>query len=390
MAWSGSVLEDLCRTILKDSLTLGKVPSEGESAAYFPAFKAAIKAKYDRYMRVSNEMTRHIRSTRLGPHIEVAARHARRIQEMIQTPAMQTALDILNMPSVRHHLAAIQHAVAVLDESVTNRLGAIQQAAAVLDESVTNRLRAIKTHHRTLESLGEIFRNLPQFDLWEEFQRAVDAAVSEKKETDYGFISPYWPVGHLIELARLPERDRNVVISRRLLSITQEQMFIDEILDTLSGSRLLKKRGKIAEEGLENHRLRRYHSAISTLLPQVEGILADLVALSGRVKLSRGKLYELDTHGRYKQDKKGKRIEVKGVRRLVQLSGYSKGHPLELTAHVLTNEIFRDRNLILHGKRVNFGKPKESTRVVLTLYILARELEGIESKARSKTIEDNG
>ena len=313
------VLSNLCRAIVEASFIKDQSPAEGESWAQFAALKDAFEAQNER--------------------------------------------------------------IAQLNQQIASSLARFHEAMTLWDDTIREVLRSIEANARFVASAGRLFSQIPRRDYWLDFELALEPAAAKIKETGYGFFLDHMPVTDVFELGNLPARERRIAISRRLLTASQNRTFVDETLRKLAGSRLLRKRTKVVREGLENHQERRYYSAISTLLPQVEGILGDLVGLSGRVRLSRNKLYELDGDGRNKRGKDGKRIEVKGGARLAQLAVYEDGHPLELTVDVLANEIFRDRNPILHGRKANFGKPKESARVALILYVLANELAGIESKA---------
>ena len=84
--------------------------------------------------------------------------------------------------------------------------------------------------------------------------------------------------------------------------------------------------------------------------------------------------FGMASNGKFKLDKKGNRIEVKGVGTLIQRSSWQTHPALHSVADLITTQLAGERNHILHGRKTNYGAAKLSVQGLLLLFVLAAEV----------------
>jgi hypothetical protein len=98
--------------------------------------------------------------------------------------------------------------------------------------------------------------------------------------------------------------------------------------------------------------------------------VADAVIFKNEAVRSGTKLYRRDTNGQVLLQN-GKKVEIRGLKLLVDHSGWKGHRVLEDLADYIAEKLAPDRNAILHGAKTDYGSAKQSVRCLLVLWGLA-------------------
>ena len=160
----------------------------------------------------------------------------------------------------------------------------------------------------------------------------------------------------------------------------------------------IKRREPIIREALWSFRSERYFCTVALLLPQIEGLLWDVVEDVDRTKYPvltphpgepprKASFYQLDELGWYMEnqvpilycqnaaqadrlrldvarDRKGRRRSVQKVSVLLMETGLKYHLYQDLFEH-LAGELLQERNSVLHGEEVGFGTREQATKKIL-------------------------
>jgi len=172
----------------------------------------------------------------------------------------------------------------------------------------------------------------------------------------------------------IDDRVRKAVITNRVLAMTRSNDFVSEVLSTARGNLLLKRRAPILEAALMSHRLRSYSVSIPALLAQIEGVYTDLLVFKGEAVLMKGKAVPLTTTGQPRmKTKKNGTPQVHpfvGMQEKIQNSELKKHEATHSVVAFMLDKLVSERNAILHGENVTYGKARLSAQLVLALAIL--------------------
>lgn len=219
--------------------------------------------------------------------------------------------------------------------------------------------------------LADLFRQQP---VRTKAEQVLDAS-------GYLFTIALWEPTFVLEFASIDPRVQPAVATTKLLHVTCSAEFTDELQAMVQNSALMRRREAAIMAALRAHQDRNYIVSIPLLFMQLEGILADVLILKGEVVEIKGKLYRCgpDRQPILIMGKKGlQRVEIRGLSELVDWSGY-KDHPeLDLTAILITKDLARERNKILHGRMKAYAQAKRSVRILLSLFLLARDVVAVE------------
>ena len=174
----------------------------------------------------------------------------------------------------------------------------------------------------------------------------------------------------LLGIHLVDSRVRRAVLTNKLLAITRSNDFALDLKNKFQDSLILIHRWNIIENALEAHANRGYLLSIPALLAQLEGILADTLVMKGLVYIKNGKVFAKGNEGR-------RPIELKGMYHLadkVKKSELQNDQDLQLFANLLTYSLSGERNRILHGRNVDYGKAKLSVSLLIYISGLAAEI----------------
>jgi hypothetical protein len=167
-------------------------------------------------------------------------------------------------------------------------------------------------------------------------------------------------------------------VTNTWLNLTRQNWFKDELKERFQNSTILRKRWKILETAWEAHKRRDYLLSIPVFLTQIEGILGDALILNHYAKSKNGKLFKLDSSGAILMEN-GKQKEFNGISSIVDHQYFSRISRLdEIIKFLREDKIIIERNAILHGRKISYGKAKLSTQSLLLIYALIRDAADFE------------
>jgi hypothetical protein len=144
-------------------------------------------------------------------------------------------------------------------------------------------------------------------------------------------------------------------------------------LETLIRGSILERRWPIIKGALRAQAEKDYSGAIPVLLSQVEGVFTDALVikkLAIPVPGERGKYHARGTDGKVKCGKRGKPVELEGLHQKLDHSWYDDEHR-KYVKELVFNRLIQERNAVLHGGWVEYGKPWLSVHALLVLCALA-------------------
>ena len=174
----------------------------------------------------------------------------------------------------------------------------------------------------------------------------------------------------LVGIHQVDHRVRAAVITNKLLGYTKKREFAESLEEHFNKTPILSRRWRIIENALDAHRNRGYLLSVPALLAQVEGILADALVMKEIVYVDNGKVYS-------KNYRNGKPRELKGMYELaneVKKTELQENREFRMFANLLIGSLARNRNMILHGRNVDYGKANLSVKLILYILGLADEI----------------
>lgn len=177
---------------------------------------------------------------------------------------------------------------------------------------------------------------------------------------------------------------RPTEITKYLHHVTTQGTFINELMNSMALVPRAKHRRKIVSAAIQAHAERNYFLSIPALLPQVEALTKQILAKARFIRWdsTKGAWFELDRKtGTYRlNEKTGKRIQVNGLGSLKKLAIPQAHHPIPQGLPLISGKMAQYRNDVLHGSLVSYGKPRESSRLVLLVRTLIGILEAMYRK----------
>lgn len=242
------------------------------------------------------------------------------------------------------------------------------------------------------------FTNLPDISEIMRSAREVEEAGALLDEAGYGFSGHLWAVAFLRGFLKVSPRARKSQMTRAFLAETQSVEFEDELKGIFQGAQLLKHRWPIVTSILAAHRRCDFLASVPLLYAQIEGMYADALILKGEVLLYRGKLYPRGADGKREQYEVKDKITgqstgrmknkdaITGLRSLIDRSKLQDTQELQVLVDMALNSLNSERNPVMHGRNVAYGKSLNSNRLILMLYVLAYGVASIEQGNKTGTI----
>jgi hypothetical protein len=176
----------------------------------------------------------------------------------------------------------------------------------------------------------------------------------------------------LVELSAIDDQDRPLEVFSEIRAITESVGFETELQGLFTEPSLLSKRWPALQEGLEDHKRGRYFSSVSVLLPQVEGVINDILTLKGSVIQQGKRFYARNADGLIGKELKGLQDKSALAKGAAQIN--------EAMAKIVTSFIVPQRNGILHGVDVGYGTANLSTHLMVILLSLALGCAALEDE----------
>jgi hypothetical protein len=232
-------------------------------------------------------------------------------------------------------------------------------------------------------------------DRWLEIaqQLEVNQQIRGKAEAiladaGFEFTVSLWDWALLKEIADLPESEAPPEwVTRELHSLTVSEIFMSDLLEKIASSGQSAQRGELIKAALQDHRSGRYASAVVMLLPQMEGLLTDILVMAKYAQKEGSDTREIDAssgNGRILEGLGKKAYFAKGKgsesarKQLAKDLGISEYDAEELAFEIgayakhMAESVLPRRNDILHGSDCEFGTQQISTWAVLWVYCLVR------------------
>ena len=189
------------------------------------------------------------------------------------------------------------------------------------------------------------------------------------------FLWEHWPVvafqRYVGGIHQVPARQRNAVLTNVLLSITRADGFVELLEDCFLDSPMLQQRWPIVEQALEANLNRNYLLSIPTLLAQVEGVLVDALVMNETLCVKDYKVYRKSN---------GKELNgLKQIAKMVKQSEFQEDPRFLMFADYVIDNLTPERNYIMHGRKVDYGKASLSVKLVLYLWGLTTEISRYEN-----------
>lgn len=306
-------------------------------------------------------------------------------------------------PYVRAFFLPIQQALAEAFPAATETFEGLLQQASGLRQALASIGEALQSLHSSLNALmesviaplqqnitaiaqsftldlqiGSLVESLPDLSEISRRYEGLVKAIEMLDRSGYRFMREQWMVSHVAPLTGIDQIDprvRDAVITNRLLSLTRDSHFVDELQQLILESPVLSRRWEVIEQALVAHRNRRYVLSIPVLLAQVEGVFTDALILKNMAIRVGNKLCVRDQTGNVKLDRKGQPVMLHGLGQKVQNSRFHNDPGLQDVGNYLTDSLIPERNGILHGSHLAYGRARLSVQLVLAVYVLAAEID---------------
>ncbi|MGH9194168.1 MAG: hypothetical protein ACRD1T_00320, partial [Acidimicrobiia bacterium] len=384
LAWRDQLLQRVASAWIGDDRSVGRPLPRGELLyAVFRDELASYAADFERRTRetltkLSSDVLNQVRASQL------AVARASFVVPNIRMPVLPDVSAVV--PDLSRLMSIVRgpDVAKIVMPSIDMRwfYGGIAEAAQSLlasQASIQASMRAMAEAVRPRFDVGKLIPQLPDLvklaRRWEELAQAEQAL----QDSGFGFTGHLWPVAFLGPLTTVATRTRRATITKKLLSVTRSQEFGRKIRDRMQRSAVLRHRWPVVERALEAHRTGDYVLAIPALLAQLEGTIGDALVMRSIAATSGGKLYARAANGSAKLDKRGRPVELRGLRSKLDRSGFRDHEILAEVQEFFVLQLIQDRNRVLHGTWASYASAKLSTQIALALFILVSEIEAFES-----------
>jgi hypothetical protein len=225
---------------------------------------------------------------------------------------------------------------------------------------------AVKNIINVSEVLGRIQKMLPDKQELDEIEEIID-------KSGFDFVAADLEFSFVRGLrAKKTVKEANAAFTKRLLRYTNSAKYWQELEKDLKRAGLTKGRIEVIHDAYQAHRKRQYSLSVPVLLAQMEYTFTRLLIADGKLKKVGNKIIVLDS-GRPKLDRNGRPIQAMTLRPKADVAQFSGGSLKSAVDHLL-NELVTDRNDILHGRKVSYGKAKLSLQLLLLIEVFAGEI----------------
>lgn len=180
------------------------------------------------------------------------------------------------------------------------------------------------------------------------------------------------------EVVRLAADARSAEVTKHIHRATCSEDFGRTLFANLDALPNLRGRKRIINAAIQAHANRNYLLSIPALLPQVEALTTHLLAKAGYVKWNRSKRKwcQVDPASRkyLRRGPKNRIATVNGLGSLEEVIKQLEDSPMPEGLPYLQTELARYRNGVLHGNLIKYDKPRESSKLLLLIQLLAANL----------------
>ena len=235
---------------------------------------------------------------------------------------------------------------------------------------------------------SRFFAALPDFTELEEAFEEIRKGEETLRETGYGFLYTKSSIRFVRQFADVDPKELQALITDKLVQETQETKFQEELHTLFQQSSVLRSRWEIIIQALGAHRRKEYFLSIPALLPQVEGIIGDMLILRNLIEKQGHQLYKKE-NGKIKINDKGDPVPARGLKNLIDHSHLKDDPDLHAVADFITERLLGDRNGVLHGRSVDYGTARLSVQALLVIREIAKVLVDLENGNSQKVEEES-
>ncbi|HEX5726540.1 MAG TPA: hypothetical protein VFX98_13785 [Longimicrobiaceae bacterium] len=353
----------------------------------FEVFRDAVQRRVKKH-QASEVAMKKASAPMLGFSIRGFESFVRRFSELSEfVRTRQSAVEALSQIDAVRRMTNIYPSPAILDlqKSIEPLLRLQRETQAFADvvnrtsELIPTYLRLQPFHsERIFAALPDISQITPTWLL--DLERAFQEAEADAEGSGFEFALGYVSHANWRGSGKIEKRVRSAAITNRLLGLTRSHDFEEELMETVRGSAILSSRGKIVTAALRAHVRREYVMSIPVLLAQVEGVFTDLLVLKKEAIRRKGKTLPLVSGRPRTKQQKGKTVPspYAGMKEKIELSPLKNDPATREVAGFLLDAFVSQRNAILHGERVDYGRAKLSVQMLINLYILSQVLNAAE------------
>jgi hypothetical protein len=221
-------------------------------------------------------------------------------------------------------------------------------------------------------NFGELLERMRERIQRGEDGRAVLADMNEP------WLTALFDATEFADFLNLEEEERRLAIDEKLAQVFAEEDFKTDLQSLVESSELTRPRWRIINRAIDAHLAGDYLCSVPLLLPQLEGMFADLLHIKNLVVRQNGKVYEIDpATGQPRLNVKGKQIAVPGLQRLVELSQFPTTPGLVDFAGFVIDHTCGFRNGTLHGSDLAYDTVQNSNRTALQLAVIGLEINAL-------------
>lgn len=269
---------------------------------------------------------------------------------------IQELEESLGVPLMRDWLKSVIPPPELLTH--LRRIGGLADAFVRENQALLEHIRLVTDTAEVLTSIVDFNREFAPFA--QEYSRETTTKEFEEFEAEFSWLG-FLPMPNFWHLYLLSKSGGVEGVWHKLVSDMKNDKFRDDLLNSLDGCKLFTDRIGIVSLGVEHFGRRDFVSAISVLLPQIEGLVWDIGVTTGLVDPTPNSRVKLDKNGKLRRPKGGRRIEW----RLGELVAHLWGNrPFEthFRRKVYSTEF---RHPVLHGRRNDLFHETNATGVIL-------------------------
>lgn len=266
----------------------------------------------------------------------------------------------LGIPIMREWLKSVIPPPEIIAQ--LSQMGRLAGAFVRENHALLEQIRLVKQTTEVLKSIGAFNREFVSFA--QEYARETTTEEFKEFEAELGWLE-ILPMPNFWHLYLLSKSGGVEAAWQKLVSDMQNSEFREGLLDTLVDCRLFEDRIGNVRLGVGHFARGDYVSAISVLLPQIEGLVWDIGVAIGLVDPAPNSKVKLDKKGNLRKSKRGKPMEW-GLGELVARLWGNRPFEDYFRRQVYSTEF---RHPVLHGRRNDLFHETNATGAIL--YFLA-------------------
>ena len=385
------------------------------SSGVLKALAATTSAdKLSKQLEFARGTTRSVYDTMVSAHLDAMgrdmARSATLAREIERSAAAQRRLEVASSFQLAYAktTAASDHARSMMRDMERGTAAAreFQRAYEVKNLAIQNfaSAEAARGANRLVASLAADWRmprldlpNMPLFkvpdlnflsgsaNILADWHDAIERGDRAFGDSEYSFLEEFITGDFAIYLGRLDPAQRQAELADCMWRLTRSRAFRTILRRVFACHPDLNTRWTAISEGLSSHRRGHHHAAVRTILPEIEGLLTQLLLARGEAIMHGGKPHAVGPDGNVLRNRRGDVVKLGGLGEKLVRCRPTDDPALQIVADRFLRQLPPDRNRTLHGEDGAAGNREFSTRLVCGLYVLVY-VSAIELHARGALV----